>query len=137
MGQAAAGVLGAALGSGRKAVAIVGDGAMLMQSEISTAVQYALPVVWVVLNDGRYGMTERGMILEGLRPAGTSIPQVDFVAFAKSLGATGERVTSENELEAALFRALSHTGPFVVDVLIDPTESAPIGQRIAMLQGEP
>ena len=135
MGQAAAGVLGASLGSGRKAVAVLGDGAMLMQSEVSTAVQYGIPVVWVVLNDARYGMIERGMTIEGLDPKGTSFPEVDFVAFARSMGATGERVTDEADLEGALFRAMAHPGPFVVDVVIDPNESAPIAQRIASLQG--
>ncbi len=41
MGHCAAGVVGAALARGGKAVAIVGDGSMLMNNEISTAVQYA------------------------------------------------------------------------------------------------
>ncbi len=135
MGQAAAGVLGAAIGSGRKAVAILGDGAMLMQSEVSTAVQYGIPAVWIVLNDGRYGMIEGGMRMEGLEPRGTSFPQVDFVSFAKSMGAHGERVSEESELESAIFRAMAHPGPFVLDVVIDPDQPAPIGQRIAALKG--
>ena len=61
MGQATAGVLGAAIGRGGKAVAVVGDGAMLMNSEVSTAVQYRVPAVWVVLNDAGYGMIAHGM----------------------------------------------------------------------------
>jgi len=52
MGHAATGVLGAALARNGKAVAIVGDGAMLMNSEVSTAVKYQIPAVWIVLNDG-------------------------------------------------------------------------------------
>jgi acetolactate synthase-1/2/3 large subunit len=43
MGHATCGVIGAALASDAPAVALVGDGAMLMQSELSTAVQYGIP----------------------------------------------------------------------------------------------
>ncbi|HEX5683774.1 MAG TPA: thiamine pyrophosphate-binding protein, partial [Ideonella sp.] len=65
MGHATTGVVGAALasnaGPGCRAVALVGDGSMLMHNEINTAVKYAAPAVWIVLNDGRYGMCCQGM----------------------------------------------------------------------------
>ncbi len=61
MGQAATGVLGATLARNRKAVAILGDGAMLMNSEVSTAVKHKIPAVWIVLNDARYNMCDQGM----------------------------------------------------------------------------
>ena len=44
---------GAALASGKPAVAIVGDGSMLMNNELHTAVKYGVPAIWIVLNDGR------------------------------------------------------------------------------------
>lgn len=59
MGHTVAGVVGAAAASRRKAVALVGDGAMLMNLEINTAVKYTLPAVWVVLNDGCYNMVDQ------------------------------------------------------------------------------
>ena len=54
MGHAVTGVVGAAQARNGKAVAIVGDGAMLMNNEISTAVKYQIPAIWIVLNDARY-----------------------------------------------------------------------------------
>ena len=60
MGHAAAGVVGAAIATGGKAVAVTGDGSMMMNSEISTAVQYGARAVWVVLNDAGYGMCRDG-----------------------------------------------------------------------------
>jgi acetolactate synthase-1/2/3 large subunit len=133
MGNAVAGVVGAALARDGKAVAIIGDGAMLMSSEISTAVKHRVQAVWIVLNDSRYGMIEQGMRAQGLEPVGTSIPTCDFVTIAKGMGADGVRVEKETEIELALERALQSTGPFVVDVLIDPEESAPFLRRIESL----
>lgn len=133
MGHAAAGVVGAALAGRRKSFAVLGDGAMLMSTEVSTAVAYNAPAVWVVLNDGRYGMVEEGMRAQGLKPVQTRIPPTDFVLLARSMGASGVRVTSEDELETAFQKAMTADGPFVMDVLIDPTEHAPIGARIESL----
>jgi len=135
MGHAAAGVVGAALGAGRRAVAVVGDGAMLMQNEISTAVKYAAPVLWIVLNDGRYGMCAQGMDMLGL-VADAQFPAVDFVAFARAQGADGVRVGDAGELRAALRQAMEASGPFVVDVLIDPAALAPANARNRALARE-
>jgi acetolactate synthase-1/2/3 large subunit len=135
MGHAAAGVVGAALAARRRAVALVGDGAMLMQNEISTAVKYAAPATWVVLNDGRYGMCEQGMGILGL-VADARFPEVDFVAFARAQGADGVRVGHVDELDAALRRALRVSGPFVVDVLIDTGALAPANARNRVLASQ-
>ena len=85
MGHFATGVVGAAIAGGRTAVAIVGDGAMLMSNEVSTAVKTGAPAVWIVLNDSRYNMCEQGMAVLGLQ-ADARIPPVDFAMFAQALG---------------------------------------------------
>ena len=132
MGHAAAGVVGAALATGRKAVAVVGDGALLMTNEINSAVKFGARAVWIVLNDGRYGMCEQGMETLGLS-ADAEIPQVDFVAFARAQGARATRVDHEVQLDAALAEAMAADGPFVVDVRIDPRRKAPASLRNASL----
>jgi acetolactate synthase-1/2/3 large subunit len=135
MGQAAAGVLGASLGGGGKAVAILGDGAMLMQNEINTAATYGIDVVWIVLNDARYGMIAQGMESIGWVPFETDFSPSDFVAIARGMGGDGIRVQSETELDAALERAMNAKGPFVVDVCIDREETAPaIGRNKSLVQ---
>jgi acetolactate synthase-1/2/3 large subunit len=134
MGHAAAGVVGAALATGRKAVAVVGDGALLMTNEINSAVKFRAPAVWVVLNDARYGMCAQGMDALGLS-ADATIPEVDFALFARSQGARAARVEHETELDAALAEAIAADGPFVVDVRIDPASRAPASLRNAALAG--
>ncbi|MCI0572801.1 MAG: thiamine pyrophosphate-dependent enzyme [Myxococcaceae bacterium] len=133
MAHFATGVVGTALATGRKAVAVVGDGAMLMGTELHSAVQYRAKAVWVVLNDARYNMVEQGMRALGYTPLETAMPPVDFRAMARACGAAGVRVTREEELVHALEAALAASGPFVVDVETDPRETAPWMRRIQNL----
>ncbi|TBR58318.1 acetolactate synthase [Westiellopsis prolifica IICB1] len=133
MGHFVTGVVGAALARKGKAVAIVGDGAMLMNNEVSTAVKYQIPAIWIVLNDGRYNICEQGMTYLGFKGVDATIPQADFVKIAQGMGADGIRVESESKVQAALERAMAATCPFVVDVLIDPTQEPPSEGRYQSL----
>ncbi|MCP4655948.1 MAG: thiamine pyrophosphate-binding protein, partial [bacterium] len=133
MGHAASGVVGAALARGGRAVAVVGDGSMLMNSEVNTAVQYQVPAVWIVLNDAGYGVCRDGNRALGLTGEGLDFPQVDFTAFARALGADGVRVRTEDEVDPAIRRALAATGPFIVDVHIDTDELSPLLRRFENL----
>ncbi|MFO0646999.1 MAG: thiamine pyrophosphate-binding protein [Polyangiales bacterium] len=133
MGHCAAGVVGAALARDGKAVAIVGDGSMLMNNEVSTAVQYGAKAVWIVFNDAAYGIVEQGMRAQGFRPTGTTMPRVDFAAVARAMGAGGARVDHVDALDDALDAAMEAEGPFVVDVRIDGREPAPWMKRIKTL----
>jgi acetolactate synthase-1/2/3 large subunit len=117
----------------RKAVAIVGDGAMLMNSEVSTAVRFEIPAVWIVLNDGRYNMCAQGMALQGFKGVDTTIPQTDFALLAQSMGANSLQVDKEEDVTAAIAKALKSTVPFVLDVVIDPNQAAPINSRVKSL----
>ncbi len=133
MGHITTGVVGAALARGGKAIAIVGDGAMLMNNEISTAVKYQIPVVWIVLNDGCYNMCDQGMAMLGFQGVDAEIPQTNFVKIACGMGADGIRVEREAEIDAAVEKAMVAIAPFVIDVVIDPTQPAPIESRIQNL----
>jgi acetolactate synthase-1/2/3 large subunit len=136
MGHMTCGVVGAALARGGKAVALVGDGAMLMQHEVSTAVEHNIPAVWIVLNDSSYGMCEQGMKSFGWAPFGTSIKTADFAMMAHALGAAGVRVDREDDLEAALSQAMQSPGPYVLDVLIDKEVMAPSTLRNRSLRAQ-
>jgi len=125
MGHAVTGVVGAAQARNGKAVAIVGDGAMLMNNEISTAVKYQIPAIWIVLNDARYNMCHQGMKILGMTGADAIIPETDFEMIARGMGAEGIRVTKESEILSALKKAIAVNGPIIVDVLIDPDRPAP------------
>ncbi|MBW4599913.1 MAG: scytonemin biosynthesis protein ScyA [Calothrix sp. FI2-JRJ7] len=125
MGHVATGVVGAAFARKGKAVAIVGDGSMLMNNEINTAVKYGIPAVWIVLNDARYNMCYQGMQMLGMTGADATMPETDFVMVARGMGAEGVRVEEESDLESALEMAMKSSQPFVIDVMIDPNRRAP------------
>lgn len=135
MGHFVTGVVGAALGRNGKALVLAGDGAMLMNNEINTAVAYDAQAVWIVLNDARYGLTEHGLEALGIGPIETRLPLTNFALFAQSQGASGRIVDRESDLEDALREALEARGPFVLDVRIDPNDVAPmLATRIASLK---
>ncbi|AKG22901.1 thiamine pyrophosphate-dependent enzyme [Calothrix sp. 336/3] len=133
MGYATTGVLGASLVSGKKTVVIVGDGAMLMNNEINTAVQYKIPAVWIILNDSSYGMCSQGTKQQGYTSIKTEIAPTNFVMLACSMGANGIGVENESQLENAILQAMHSQLPFVVDVKISREELAPISMRINSL----
>jgi acetolactate synthase-1/2/3 large subunit len=133
MAHCSTGVVGAALASSRKTVALVGDGTMLMLNEVSTAVATAAPAIWVVLNDSCYNMCAQGAEILGLTNVDASLPETDFAAYAQALGATGIRVRRPDELPDALRAALDQPGPVVVDVPVDPGIGAPTAGRNAGL----
>lgn len=126
MGHFTTGCVGAALAGNRRVVAVVGDGAMLMNNEINTAAQYDANVLWIVMNDAQFGLNEHGMTALGMRPVETQMPRTDFVAFARSQGADGVRVRFEREFDAALETAMSTNKPFIIDVDIDRTVPSPV-----------
>jgi acetolactate synthase I/II/III large subunit len=136
MGHSTAGVVGVALATGKKAFAIVGDGSMLMQNEISTAAKYRADCVWIILNDAKYNMIDQGMTHSGFTPLETDIPPANFVAIARGMGADGVHVDDEFELARAFALALRANGPFVIDVGIDASEPAPFLKRVQFLVDE-
>ena len=80
----------------RVVVALAGDGCFQMTSqELQTAVQFGLPIVIIVANNGMLGTIR--MHQERQYPGrviATSLVNPDFVALANSAGAYGERVTA-------------------------------------------
>jgi acetolactate synthase-1/2/3 large subunit len=135
MGHFTTGCVGAALCGSRPVVAVVGDGAMLMNNEINTAVQYAANVLWIVLNDAQFGLNRHGMLALGMKPVETQMPPTDFVGFARSQGADGASVKCERDLARALADAVGRKGPFVLDVAIDGSIPSPVlTERIRSLK---
>lgn len=102
----------------RPAVAFAGDGCFLMTGqELSTAVRYGLTPLVVVVNNNAYGtirdhQTRR---FPG-REYGTDLVNPDFAAFARSFGASGERVSTPDGFAAALDRVLGT--PAVIEIEI-------------------
>ncbi|MCY1065227.1 thiamine pyrophosphate-binding protein [Nannocystis sp. RBIL2] len=110
-GLAAAGV--------RPVVGICGDGGALMAgNDVATCVKYRLPVVLAIFHDGHLGMVHHGVTRIYGRSDPYALPPVDFVAWARALGADAMRIESEADLQAAAGRELR--GPLVLEIPIDP-----------------
>lgn len=111
----------------RRVVNIQGDGCFMMTSqELATCMQYNLPVVTIISNNGIYGTIR--MHQEKQYPArvsGTSLVNPDFAAFARSFGAHGETVTKTEEFAAAFKRALDCGKAAVIEVKTDPEALSP------------
>lgn len=111
----------------RRVVAVCGDGSFWMVAqELETAVRERLPVVVVVANNFAYGNTrDRQRLDHEGRYLGVFYDNPDFAAFARLLGAHGERVERAGELGPALDRALASGLPAVVDVIQSRWEGLP------------
>lgn len=123
LGFAPGAAVGAAL-AGEKAAAVVGDGAFLFAPQaLHAARTYGLDVVFVVLNNGGYGILKGfGEALypgEALRLPGLSFPGVDFPLLAQAFGVGARRVETPEALEEALENLPQ--GPFLLEVALDPT----------------
>lgn len=107
--------LGAAAADPTKPVlAVSGDGgAMYSLAELASAKQHDLPVTWLIVDDGGYGILREYMSEAFGEPTATELSRPDFVALAESFGVPGVRTTPEN-LKDDLAKALAAPGPSVV-----------------------
>ena len=119
--------LGAAIGAktanpNQTVINIAGDGCFRMNmNELATAVRQKLPIIEVVVNNHVLGMVRQWQnLFYGERYSATVLNDaVDFVKVAEAMGAVGIRVTTREEFDAALDRALAADGPVVLDCIID------------------
>ncbi|MFE5921118.1 thiamine pyrophosphate-binding protein [Streptomyces sp. NPDC056468] len=98
----------------RPVLAVSGDGGALYSiAELATAKQYDLPVTWLIVDDGGYGILREYMTDAFGEATATELTRPDYVALAESFGVPGVRTTPET-LEADLAKALQTPGPSVV-----------------------
>ncbi|MBE1208316.1 3D-(3,5/4)-trihydroxycyclohexane-1,2-dione acylhydrolase (decyclizing) [Aminobacter carboxidus] len=137
MGYEIAGGLGAKMARpDREVVIMIGDGSYLMlNSEIATSVMLGLKLTIVLLDNRGYGCINRLQMATGgasfnnlLRDSRHEVlPDIDFVAHAKSLGAHAEKASSIADFEAALDRARKSDRTTVVLIDTDPLISTDAG----------
>ncbi|WP_228982712.1 thiamine pyrophosphate-binding protein [Streptomyces sp. DH12] len=115
LGYAYPAALGAAVADrGRPVLAVSGDGGALYSiAELATARQHDLPVTWLIVDDGGYGVLREYMTDAFGAATGTELTRPDFVALAESFGVPAVR-TSPEALERDLAAALAAPGPSVV-----------------------
>ena len=108
----------------RRVMAVCGDGGFMMNSqELETAVRLKLDLVVLVIEDKAFGMIRWKQAVDHFADFGMTFDNPDFVAYAKSYGATGTRVRAVGELRPALEAAFAGGGVHLVAVPIDYSEN--------------
>jgi 3D-(3,5/4)-trihydroxycyclohexane-1,2-dione acylhydrolase (decyclizing) len=137
MGYEIAGGLGVKMAEpGREVIVMVGDGSyLMMNSEIATAIMLGLKLVIVVLDNRGFGCIDRlqrstgspgfNNLLADARHK--TLPAIDFVAHAASLGALSAKAGSLVELEAAIAKARSAERTSVIVIDTDPRGGPGVG----------
>jgi acetolactate synthase-1/2/3 large subunit len=122
--------IGASVGRPDRPLMIAtGDGCMLMHGmELHTAAREGVPVVIALMDNQAYGnIWYRARTLGPGPERLTEIPGIDWVAFARSMGADGETVEQPAGIAAAVQRALDSGRPYLLDLRVDKTYPTPVG----------
>lgn len=143
MGYGLGACIGAQLGEPkRKVINIAGDGSFRMNcNELATAVEYKIPIIIALFNNGVLGMVRQWQdLFYGKRFSATDLGRgTNFAALAEAFGAVGIDVKEPSEVDAALEKALSSKDrPVLINFEIDKDDKvfpivppgAPINQQI-------
>lgn len=103
---------------------IAGDGSIQMNiQEIATCVEYEIPVIVCVINNGYLGMVRQWQEkLYEKHYSHTKITGPDYVKLAEAYGAKGIRVTKEEEIIPAINEAIAAKCPVFIDFIVEPFE---------------
>ena len=104
-----------------------GDGCFMMHGqEFATAVQYDLPIVAIIIDNGMYGTIR--MHQERKYPgrvSATGLRNPDFADYARAFGGHGESVTETAQFAPAFERAVASGKPSIIHVRVDPEAITP------------
>lgn len=107
-------------------ICVTGDGSIQMNiQELSTALQYDIPVKIINLNNRFLGMVKQwqDMIYQGRHSHSYMDSVPDFAAIAEAYGHVGIRISNPAELESELARGLAMKDKLVfIDISVDETE---------------
>jgi acetolactate synthase I/II/III large subunit len=105
----------------RNVLSVSGDGGFAMMIHVlSTAVQYQLPVAFLVMNNSGLGMV-RDIQRENI--IATQFSPTDFAQIARAFGCRGVKIDTPDDIQPAIKEAFASPLPFVIDV--DTSTSEP------------
>jgi len=105
---------------------IAGEASILMtMQEMSTAVQYNLPIKIFILNNQYMGMVRQWQELLHEKNYSESYSEAlpDFVKLAEAYGCKGIKVDNPSELDLKIKEMVDHDGPVIFDCHVDPSEN--------------
>ncbi|MBN1826907.1 MAG: acetolactate synthase large subunit [Candidatus Eisenbacteria bacterium] len=119
----------------QKVVGLSGDGGFMMNlQELATAVQYRVPCVILVWEDGGYGLIEWNQELHFGRSSHVRFRNPDLVNLAAAFGARAFRVESAEGFSEAMREAFTERErPSVVVVPVDYSENRRLTERLGRL----
>ena len=111
----------------RTVVCVAGDGDFLMTGQdFATAVQYKLPVIVIVADNGIYGTIRMHQEREYPgRVVATQLHNPDFAAYALAFGGYGALVEKTADFPAAFAQARATGKPSIIHLKIDPEAITP------------
>jgi acetolactate synthase I/II/III large subunit len=111
----------------RRVVAVSGDGDFLMNGqEFATAVQYALPIIVMVFDNGSYGTIRMHQEREYPgRVVGTDLVNPDCAAYARAFGGFGATVEGTAEFAPAFEAATASGLPAILHIKVDSDAISP------------
>ena len=131
----------------KQVVGVVGDYSFqFLMEEVAVAVQYRVPFVLVMVNNGYMGL-----IRQSEQPYGMNTqvdltwdegPGIDHVMVMRAMGADGVRVTEADDIAGALDWAVAESEsrgvPVLVEVMVEREANAAMGKAIdAVVEFEP
>jgi acetolactate synthase-1/2/3 large subunit len=127
MGYGLPAAIGAQIGNpGATVIDVAGEASILMNiQEMSTAVQYRLPVKVFILNNEYMGMVRQWQeLLHGGRYSESYTAALpDFVKLAEAFGGVGLRATRPGEVDGVIAEMLRAERPCIVDICVDKAEN--------------
>jgi acetolactate synthase I/II/III large subunit len=112
----------------------------MTMTELSTAVQYELPVKVCIMNNGYMGMVRQWQeLFYGRRYAYSHLKNPDYANVARALGAVGITVDKKEDVPQAVAQMLAEKQPCVVDFHVEPEENVwpmvPAGKSLSEMDG--
>jgi acetolactate synthase-1/2/3 large subunit len=105
-----------------------GDGAYQMAGfELMTAIQYNIPVIWVIFNNGEFNVIKKFLLNLFGEQAFMQFTNPDFVKYAEACGAFGARVERLEDFDAAFQQALKCGKAALIDVVVESEVYPPFG----------
>jgi len=105
---------------------IAGEASVLMtMQEMSTAVQYNLPIKIFILNNQYMGMVRQWQELLHEKNYSESYSEAlpDFVKLAEAYGCKGIKADNPDELDEKIKEMIDYNGPVIFDCHVDPNEN--------------
>jgi len=117
------------------ALSIVGDGSFIMSNyALATAVEYKIPVIWVVINNYGQSIERHGQLINYGREVWSTFERdgkpynPDFVKMADAYGVKAKKIHSSSQIKGAIQEAIRANEPYMIEVVTDrnsPTYFSP------------